>query len=111
MVISVLNRTSPSHQRFTYPFQNTFHVLHHIVVPEPKDAIVSGFQGCGARRVSFRLLTVMSSVQFNHQIFRAAAKIDDVATYYELARELETTKLSLSQVMPQLVLRRGEVTP
>jgi hypothetical protein len=53
----------------------------------------------------------MSSVQFNHQIFRAAAKIDDVATYYELARELETTKLSLSQVMPQLVLRRGEVTP
>ena len=111
MVTSALKGASPRCKYLPYTFQNALHVLHHVVVPESEDAIARGFQNCGARRVSFGLLTVMPAVQLDHQIFGSAAKIDDVMADHELTCEFETIELSSTQVLPQLVLSRREVTP
>ena len=76
-------------KRLTNPFHDALHVVRHVVVPEPEDAISRGFQNCGARRVSRGLFAVMSSVQLNYQPLFSAAKINDVTAYHELTRELE----------------------
>jgi hypothetical protein len=52
----------------------------------------------------------MTAVQLNYQPFFATAEVNDVTTDHELARELETSKLTLSQLLPQLVFRWRRVT-
>jgi hypothetical protein len=75
--------------------QYTFRVLEHLVVPKANDREAFCFEPTGAKFVGLGLLSMLPSVELDHQAAFEADEIDDKPAQERLAAEAMAIELLL----------------
>jgi hypothetical protein len=79
--------------------QNTFAILQHLVVPEPKDFPALAFQ-IGVSGLIARALSVLRAVSLDNQLSPNAEKVDNVRSDWDLPAKLESAEATIAQKAP-----------
>jgi len=89
---------------------NAVRVLHDLVIPEPQHAIAGTFKMAVTNPVLCRF-RVLTAIDFDNQTFVMAHEINNVGTHRLLSFELQSTKSSAAQHLPEPVFRRRRIGP
>jgi len=91
------------------PFQHSFGVLQHIVVPETQYAYPEAFKLSLSAEVAsdLSIITMATSVQFDGKLRLRAEKIHDVWPEGLLPAKLQASKATVAQVAPQFAFCVG----
>jgi hypothetical protein len=79
--------------------QDTFAILQHLVVPEPKDFPALAFQ-IGVPSLVARAFSVLRTVGFDDQLSANAKKVDNVRSDGNLPAKLEAVQATVTQETP-----------
>ena len=79
--------------------QNTFAILQHLVVPEPKDFPAVAFQ-IGVAGLVGRALSVLRAVSLDNELSANAEKVDDVRSKWDLPAKLNAIQATIAQKAP-----------
>ena len=85
-------------------------VSQHLMIPEPQYSITSRIQKLRPPLISLNLISMMSTIELNHQTAFRTKEVHDVPTNGLLAAKLGAVHLSVAQAHPQLALSVGFVT-
>jgi hypothetical protein len=69
------------------PLNDRIRIPQHLVVPEAQDTIPDSLQELRPLRITFSLLGVLASVDFDHDLERQRAEVNDVVANGLLAPE------------------------
>lgn len=70
------------------PLQDSFDILHHLIIPEAQYSIALVHEEYGPPLIRFRLRGVLPTIQFYNQTALWAAEVGDEATNRMLSPEL-----------------------
>jgi hypothetical protein len=87
-------------------FENTVHVLEHIVVPEAQDEIAKRFQDARAIRIR-HAGRVLATVELDNELCVGAKEIDHKPIDWDLPLEFPSIEPPIAQAEPQLALGIG----
>jgi hypothetical protein len=86
--------------------QDTFAILQHLVVPEPKDFPALAFQ-IGVTNIVARAFCVLRAVSFDDQLSANAKKVDNVGADRNLPAKLNAIQTTVAQQAPEAKLAVG----
>ena len=89
------------------PLQDTFHIFHDFVVPEPQHGISMFAQPDVAPTVVFHFFRMLAAVNLDYEPERGTGKINNIWTDGLLPFELQIKKTMGAQVVPQPLLGIG----
>jgi hypothetical protein len=70
------------------PLQDSFDILHHLIVPKAKHLIALVHEECGPSSICFHLRGMLSTIQFYNQSTLRAAEVSDEGPDGMLSSEL-----------------------
>ena len=92
-----------------YAFQNTFLVLHDLIVPVTQNVETTLFQIAGPLHVISGLITVLRAIEFDNETCFVTEEVNDVRTYRHLPAEFEIMNTAITQVSPEAYFCRSLV--
>jgi len=91
----------------TNRFENSLCLTEDFVIPESEYVEALLLQECRAKFVGVNALSVLPTIDFNHQRVLQAYEVNDVAADWHLSLELQAQKTMRAQVIPKAQLSVG----
>jgi hypothetical protein len=86
--------------------QNTDKIAHHLIVPDPEDAVAASFDPTGTRGIR-PLIGVRRAIDFHDQFRSYAEEIGDEGSDRDLPPEFQAIELGIAQRTPEYGFRRS----
>lgn len=89
--------------------QDAFHILDHLVVPEPQYPIAALFKKPRSLGICRSLIAMLAAIELYDQPNALAQEVDDIRTDWNLTPEFQATQTPIAQPKPELRFDRCRI--